>query len=143
MHRLLSGFIISSILVFPNVLFGEGNKIVISQEVLIHQRNKDIETIAALKRNKSNLLRPHLIEHHFNVYNELSAKKLSVRGVSLGYKCSPIKKDEYNKIAYWHFDLIKSAIPQIEVFTKETTLMLVLAQEFDADYDGWGTEIVK
>ena len=115
----------------------------ISKEKLSNQRNMDLETIEALKRNGSDLSKAHILEHHFYVFFEKTAKRLSEKGVSLGYKTSKIQSGNYEGNSYWYFDLIKPTIPDIEIITKETTLMLKLAKEFDAEYDGWGTNVVE
>lgn len=117
--------------------------IVITKEELSGQRNKDLETIMALKRNGSDLSKAHILEHHVYVFSEKSAKKLSKKGISLGYKSSKIQPGNYEGNSYWFLDLIKPTIPEIEIVTNETTLMLKLAKEFDAVYDGWGTNVVE
>ena len=115
----------------------------ISKEELSDQRKKDLETIKALKRSGSDLSKAHILEHHFYVFSEKTANRLLEKGVSLGYKSSKIQSGNYEGNSYWYFDLIKPTIPEIDIVTKETFLMLKLAKEFDAEYDGWGTNIVE
>ena len=143
MKAYIFGLFTCFMIFFPNWAFCGGDKIVITKEELSGQRNMDLETIEALKRNGSDLSKAHILEHHFYVFSEKSAKRLSEKGISLGYKTSKIQPGNYEGNSYWYFDLIKPTIPEIDIVIKETTLMLKLAKEFDAEYDGWGTNVVE
>src|SRR6266511_3165334 len=113
-------------------------KKMITEEELLHQKNKDVMTIDALTRNGSNLSRPHKLEHHFYVFSVQAAEALSKAGTALGYNSSKIERGEHKGAINWYFDLIKPTVPSLENVTKETTLMLKLSREHKAEYDGWG-----
>jgi regulator of ribonuclease activity B len=113
------------------------------EQELEHQKSKDLMTIDALKRNGSNLSKPHKLEHHFYVFSVHAAEALSKAGTALGYISSKIERGEHKGTIYWYFDLIKPTVPSLENITKETTLMLKLSREHKAEYDGWGTHIVE
>src|SRR4051812_23117462 len=77
-----------------------------------YRRAKDIEMIAALRRNGSDLGKLHIIEHHFFAGNRAKADAAVAAGLAIGYKASEISSmADHLGITYWHFDLIKAVIP--------------------------------
>jgi regulator of ribonuclease activity B len=110
---------------------------------LERQKTKDKATIEALKRNASDVSKPHTLEHHFYVFSIKSVNTLTKRGVELGYEISEVKPGNGQGRNYWYFDLKKPIVPSLENVTKETSLMIKLSREHQAQYDGWGTHVVE
>ena len=101
------------------------------------------KTIQALIDAGSNPKKPHPLEHHFYCYNAESLKALMAKGQSLGYRAANIDENKHEGRQYWYGDLIKETILDLNLINKENSVMLELADEFNADYDGWGTPVVK
>jgi regulator of RNase E activity RraB len=137
-HKLL---VIALIVSQSSITFG--GESMITQEILNHQKEKDEKTIEALVRNNSNIMKAHSIEHHFYFFTQETAQKLSQEGKELGYQVSRLTEDNHEGSVYWYFDFIKNVVPTIENISQETTLMLNLAHKYDAEYDGWGCNIVE
>lgn len=100
------------------------------------------KTIQALIDAGSNPRKPHPLEHHFYCNNLDSLKALMAKGESLGYRIANVGKEDNEETHYWYVDLIKETVLYLKIINKENSLMLELANEFDADYDGWGTSVV-
>jgi len=103
----------------------------------------NIKTINALKEAGSNEKKPHPLEHHFYCYSESCLVSLIKKGKSKGYKVANIGSDTHEGVKYWYADLIKEAVLDLKIINKENSKMLELANEFEANYDGWGTPVVK
>lgn len=101
------------------------------------------KTIQALIDAGSDPSKPHPLEHHFYCISQESLKNLISKGESLGYRIANMGDNVYEGTHYWYGDLIKEATLDINVINRENSLMLKLANEFDADYDGWGTSVVE
>jgi hypothetical protein len=101
------------------------------------------KTIKALIDAGSNPSKLHPLEHHFYCNNPESLKALMAKGESLGYGVANVGDNDYEGTHYWYGDLIKDTVLNLKSINKENSLMLKLANEFDADYDGWGTPVVK
>jgi regulator of RNase E activity RraB len=101
------------------------------------------KTIQALIDAGSDPMKPHPLEHHFYCYNSGSLKELLAKGESLGYRVANVGDNVYEGTHYWYGDLIKDTVLEITVINSENSLMLKLASEFNADYDGWGTPVVE
>lgn len=71
------------------------------------------------------------------------------KGERLGYRAANLGDDveedgeEGGGKSYWYGDLIKPTVLDITILNADNVEMLRLADEFGADYDGWGTEIVQ
>ncbi len=101
------------------------------------------KTIQALIDNGSNIKKPHPLEHHFYCYSEESLKALMNKGTSLGYSAANIGDNVHEGKHYWYGDLIKETVLDLKIINIEDSIMLQLASEFNADYDGWGTPIIE
>ena len=108
----------------PNV---EGNRQVI-QELLKHGANSS---------------KLHPLEHHFYSSSQESLKALMKKGESLGYRPANFGEGNSEGTKYWYGDLIKETKLDLNLINKENSLMLSLASEFKAEYDGWGTPIIQ
>ncbi len=100
------------------------------------------KTIQALIDAGSNPHKPHPLEHHFYCNNLDFLKALMAKGESLGYHIANVGDNDHEGTHYWYGDLIKETVLNLKIINKENSLMLELANEFDADYDGWGTPVV-
>lgn len=101
------------------------------------------KTIKALIDAGSDPKKPHPLEHHFYCYSAESFKALMAKGQSLGYRVANVGDKTHQGTRYWFGDLVKDTVLSIELINKENTVMLKLANEFKADYDGWGTPVVE
>lgn len=54
-----------------------------------------------------------------------------------------VAEDVYQGTHYWYGDLVKDTVLDLHIINQQNSLMLELADEFNADYDGWGTPILK
>jgi regulator of RNase E activity RraB len=75
--------------------------------------------------------------------SEKSLNSLIKKGESLGYEIANLGTNTHEGTQYWYGDLVKYTVLSLHVINKENSLMLKLAHEFDADYDGWGTVVVE
>jgi len=101
------------------------------------------KTIQALIDAGSDPDKPHPLEHHFNCFRADSLKDLMTKGKSLGYRVANVGDNEHEGSHYWYGDLIKDTVLDINIINSQNSLMLKLANEFNADYDGWGTTVVE
>lgn len=101
------------------------------------------KTIQALIDAGSDPNKPHPLEHHFYCYSPDSLKELMAKGESLGYRAANIGNKVHEDTHYWYVDLIKEVVLDIKIINNENSLMLKLADKFNADYDGWGTSVVE
>lgn len=103
----------------------------------------NMKTIEALIEAGSDPNKPHPLEHHFYCDNSSSLKELMAKGESLGYRVANLGDNIYEGKHYWYGDLIKETILDIKVINEDNSLMLMLANEFDSEYDGWGSPVVE
>ena len=101
------------------------------------------KTIQALIDAGSDPGKPHPLEHHFYCDSSDSLNALMAKGKSLGYRVANVGDNVHEGRHYWYGDLIKETVLNINIINKENSLMLKLASEFNADYDGWGTPVVE
>lgn len=101
------------------------------------------KTIKALIDAGSNPKKPHPLEHHFYCNSPDSLKSLMAKGESLGYRVANVGDNVHEGTHYWYGDLIKETILDIKIINKENSIMLELASQFKAEYDGWGTPVVE
>ncbi len=103
----------------------------------------NIKTINALKEAGADLNKLHPLEHHFYCYFQECINSLMSKGQSQGYKPANIGTNVYEGTKYWYGDLIKETVLELKLINQENIVMLKLASEFSADYDGWGTPVIK
>lgn len=103
----------------------------------------NVKTIKALIDAGSNPKNPHPLEHHFYCLNQECLSSLMAKGESLGYRAANTGTSIYEGTKYWYGDLIKEAILDLDLINQENSLMLKFANDFDADYDDWGTPVVE
>lgn len=99
--------------------------------------------IQALKDAGSDPQKAHPLEHHFYCFTPESLKNLMAKGKSLGYQVANVGDNEHEGTHYWYGDLIKETVLDIDIINNENSLMLSLADQFNGDYDGWGTPVVE
>ncbi|WP_166266781.1 ribonuclease E inhibitor RraB [Marinobacter caseinilyticus] len=87
--------------------------------------------------------KPHPLEHHFYCYSADSLKGLMANGESLGYRVANVGDNVHEGTHYWYGDLISDTVLDIKIINTENSIMLKLANRFNADYDGWGTPVVE
>ena len=109
-----------------------------------HQLAMNPITVAALSDAGSDLSKPHRIEHHFYCHEEQACDALSAAGRGLGYKAGNWgmgRTDDGH--TYRYFDLIKPTVPSLSNLDAAVKELVLLAEQHQAIYDGWGTLIVR
>lgn len=101
------------------------------------------KVIQALIDAGSDPEKPHPLEHHFYCYDPGCLQSLMSKGESLGYRPAYMGENTHEGTHYWYGDLVKETVLDLGAINKQNSLMLELADEFNADYDGWGTPIVE
>lgn len=101
------------------------------------------KVISALIESGSNTNKLHPLEHHFYCHSSDDLRLLMSKGEALGYKVANIGDNIYEDTHWWYGDLIKETRLNIDTINKENSTMLKLANDFSADYDGWGTPVVE
>ncbi|MFC5527964.1 ribonuclease E inhibitor RraB [Cohnella yongneupensis] len=106
--------------------------------------NFDELTLKALHEAGSDLSKPHLVEHHFVVWDRKLLNNLIQELKVNNYEISEVLDDTYtNGQPYLYFDAIKSTIMSKSIVYHESNLMKSLAVKYNVEYDGWGTSVVK
>lgn len=101
------------------------------------------KVIQTLIKAGSNPIKPHPLEHHFYCYAPGCLQALMSKGESLGYRAAHMGDTIHEGNHYWYGDLIRETPLDLDTINEQNSLMLKLADEFDADYDGWGTPVVE
>jgi regulator of RNase E activity RraB len=101
------------------------------------------KVIKALVEAGSDPKKAHPLEHHFYCYTEACLDLLMEKGESQGYQIANIGTNVHEGTKYWYGDLIKATVLDLQIINRENSVMLKLASEFNADYDGWGTPVVE
>ncbi|WP_194945078.1 ribonuclease E inhibitor RraB [Shewanella sp. TC10] len=101
------------------------------------------KTINALIKAGSDPNKAHPLEHHFYCYSEECLNSLMTKGKLKGYLVANTGNNIHEGTKYWYGDLIKETVLDLKIINEENITMLKLANEFSADYDGWGTPVVK
>jgi regulator of ribonuclease activity B len=101
------------------------------------------QVIQELLKHGTNPSKLHPLEHHFYSSSHESLKALMKKGEGLGYRPANFGEGNSEGKKYWYGDLIKETKLDLNLINKENSLMLSLASEFKAEYDGWGTPIIQ
>lgn len=108
------------------------------------QRSMNVETLAALKEQGSNLLRGHNLQNVFHVHsaNDVAAVAQRLRGEGF---CVTEEGTKYRdrRTTYYLVEVSIERVPDIQALHAMTDCCTRIAQQFDADYDGWYTEVVE
>lgn len=100
----------------------------------------DAKVIEALRREGSDLTKPHYVDFFFLVPGESEAHALAAALQQLGMKVEvapPCDAGAGWSCTGWQWHLLEVA--RMEALTSR---LQVLARGFRGEYDGWGTEIV-
>jgi regulator of RNase E activity RraB len=104
-----------------------------------HERNTKV--VQALKDAGSDFTKLHNIEHHLYCYTEADFKLAIALGSRSGYTVANEGTHEDDKGTFWSLDLVKRSTPDIPSIEKQAVEIERIAEEANADYDGWGTEV--
>jgi hypothetical protein len=115
----------------------------LSEEALAPQREKDQAVLRALEDARSDLSKPHSIEHHFICSTAMLAESVRTRGASLGFEPSRVVEQRDSGQTYFSVDLVRVAVPTAAEISAQTRTMLALAATCRVEYDGWGCMVVK
>jgi regulator of RNase E activity RraB len=105
-----------------------------------YERNRAV--LKALKDAGTNFQKPHALEHHLYCYTQDSFNLVQSLGTGLGYAVKHEGKNE-DEESLWSLDLVKTSTPDIDSVEGQSVEIEMIADQADADYDGWGTEVEK
>jgi regulator of RNase E activity RraB len=115
-----------------------------TRERFQQQMQFDMATKQALRERGDDEAKPHVIEHHFVAENQAALAAVAKIGRMLGFDAGKITQGKHESGAsYWYFDLLSEAPTFLNSLARESLLMVALAEAHGAEYDGWGTLIVK
>lgn len=124
------------------IFFSICSSLCIAEEFLPNtEGNKEV--LSSLKKAGSNLNKLHPVEHHFYCYTYDCLAYLAGVGKSLGYEIKNIGKGEHQGVEYFYGDLVKLTLLSLEKIDQENVVMLKIAEDAGAEYDGWGSSVVK
>ncbi|WP_105104440.1 ribonuclease E inhibitor RraB [Microbulbifer pacificus] len=103
--------------------------------------NRDV--LNSLQKAGSNLSKLHPVEHHFYCYTYDCLAYIAGTGKTLGYEIRNVGKGEHQGVEYFYGDLVKETLLSLEKIDQENVIMLKIAEDAGAEYDGWGTPVVK
>ena len=101
------------------------------------------EVLSSLEQAGSNFTKLHPVEHHFYCYTYDCLAFIAGTGKTLGYEIRNVGKGEHEGVEYFYGDLVKETLLSLEKIDQENLIMLKIAEEAGAEYDGWGTPVVK
>jgi hypothetical protein len=101
----------------------------------------DAYVISSLRRNGSDLSKPHDIDFFFYVPNESAAKGLASELMSAGYTVRHVQPSP--QTPSWEVYVQRSMVPDLKRMQELTVKFSRLAGRFGGVYDGWGALSVK
>jgi regulator of RNase E activity RraB len=101
---------------------------------------RNIAVVKALEDARCNFGKLHSIEHHIYCFSEESFKNVIQSGIRLGYEIKYEGLVQGND-SCWQLDLVKSDYPSIDNIERHSIEVEAICAEYNADYDGWGTEV--
>lgn len=104
-----------------------------------YERNTKV--VQALKDAGSDFGKLHSIEHHLYCYTEADLRLAISMGTKGGYTVANEGTHEDDGRTFWSLDLIKRSTPDLATIEKQALEIERIAEEANADYDGWGTEV--
>ena len=104
-----------------------------------YERNTKV--VQALKDAGSDFRKLHSIEHHLYCYTEADFKLAIALGTKSGYTVANEGTHEDDKGRFWSLDLVRKSTPDLTSIEKQSIEIELIADEANADYDGWGTEV--
>jgi regulator of RNase E activity RraB len=104
----------------------------------------DLATKNALRERGDDETMDHIIEHHFVADDRAALVAVAKIGRMLGYDADIIMEGRHESgDTYWYFDLLSTSPTYLNNLGRESLLMFTLGEAYGADYDGWGTLVVK
>lgn len=103
-----------------------------------HREQMDREVIQSLRKNGSNMSKPHRLEHHFIADTNDPLRSLAVDELTVGYEATEVIEAEYQGGTYYYVDLMKAIVPTEANIFAESKRMNTLARRYGVQYDGWG-----
>ena len=109
---------------------------------LTRQRNANLDLIENLVANGSKGDLPHECEHHFFADTLAPLEQLSEKAEKFRYAVSEIDRGENeNGKAYYYVDVISTVSLDPRIILFDNIRMLEWAEEYGAEYDGWGAMV--
>lgn len=107
------------------------------------REQRDAALIAQLRAIGSDVSRPHHFVHHFVAPTRESARALADAAKRKGYEVSDVRETDAAETTRYAVDAMHDCIPELKEVQRHSETMANLAARFDADYDGWSTEVVR
>ena len=101
----------------------------------------DARVIENLREAGADLTKPHLIEFFFYFPTEGKARTAAKELAELKYSVKEIRPS--NDPTSWTVLANRKMVPRLVDISSSTRELELIADEYDGEYDGWGTEVVK
>ena len=102
--------------------------------------NRNLAVLKALRDAGADFSKQHALEHHLYCNTQASFELVQSLGARHGYSVAHEGKHE-DEAALWSLDLVKRSTPDIESVERQSLEIEQIAEQANADYDGWGTEV--
>jgi regulator of RNase E activity RraB len=97
----------------------------------------------SLRSNSDDEAKIRAVDHHFIADASKPLEELGGCAGALGFRFSEISEEERDGIRQWSIDITSDRDTKLILLTRESILMLAIAEAFGATYDGWETQIVE
>lgn len=111
---------------------------VLAQQAALEE---DARVIEVLRKNGSDLSKPHRIDFFFYFQSEGSANSAAKELQTSGY--SVLRVDRPANARSWNVHAQRLMVPEIKAMQGLTLQFEALARKFGGEYDGWGAPIVR
>ena len=110
------------------------------KELLVEFREETEEIVEAILEDGSNPDAVYMIEHHLSCTDFDTLEKAAVACFKKGYEVTdPEELELEDDSIILSFDVVIEMNLDEEAIMEDVEKLLILAQSFNIDYDGWGT----
>lgn len=102
--------------------------------------DRNLAVLKALKDAGADFRKEHALEHHLYCFTQASFELVQSLGGNRGYSIAHEGKHE-DENDLWSLDLVKKSTPDIVSVEMQSLEVELIAEQANADYDGWGTEV--
>ncbi|MCK0162902.1 ribonuclease E inhibitor RraB [Marinobacter sp. S6332] len=106
---------------------------------LFGRADKDEQVLKALKKNGSDLNKPHEIDFWFDFRSEESARAVAKKVAERGFEVE-VYRGEYG--LEFSCKAVKRMVPRLSAMQRLTREFESIAEQHAGVYDGWGAEVV-
>ena len=124
----------------------------LDQETITRQRQQDQHALEELRRRGIDLSKPHRVKHYFICASRVEglflqhsdsrahAESIISWGAENGYEATRVSRSDQGTTEFTEFQLVTTVVPELENMVHESTTMLKVAAENEAEYNGWEIE---